>query len=230
MSWRDSGDRDDDARAAALVAVLCRPRHARACASAVALALARSSRRAVALVATVGSVPPPTGVGATPAARRVAKDLERAGVGARPTGRLVWLTADGDERGDGAREPAGEAPTMMAALATRVEQAVRALRLSAAFAVSAARTNEIDRTLRRCGALIVVRDPEMAEALLPPALESLRRLGPPVGVMEPPSRVGAALALAGAWAPPESVAAVDALWAGAGESDWLDGGEGGSHG
>jgi hypothetical protein len=187
-----------------LVAVLCAAPRARVAAGGVALALARAGGRPCGLAGAVGQ-DAGAALSSLPAARRAAVVLQRRGLPASASGRLVWLA---DRRGD---LPAEDVPACCAALSAELARSAATLELPAAVAFPCARTDALDRVLGWHDAIVLVPEPEASAAMVEHALASLARLGRPVAAMAPPSRVAGALAVAGVAVPPEAAAAVAEL-------------------
>jgi hypothetical protein len=186
---------------APLVAILCAAPRGRAAAAAIALALARVTRRRCALASVVGEAVPGS-MGGAPTARRAARGVRERGLPAVASGRLVWLP---DHRGAvSADDVAGHAAAMSAELG----RAAAFVGAPAAIAMPFARTAALDRVLAWHDALVVVRDPDAAGAVIEHALESLAELGRPVTSIATLPWLPRALAAAGAVAPVEAVRAV----------------------
>jgi hypothetical protein len=173
-------------------------------AAGIALALARGLGASCALAGAVGCGQ--TGsLACMPSARRVAGRLGERGLPAIAAGRLVWLA---DRRGDAMGEDIASAA---AALSAELGRAAADVGAPAAIALPFARTAALDRVLAWHGAVVVVREPDLSDAVAERALTSLAALGRPVAAMTPPVRLGAALATAGLRAPAEAVDAVAQL-------------------
>ncbi|HEX7291432.1 MAG TPA: hypothetical protein VF250_09930 [Conexibacter sp.] len=190
--------------APALVAVLCAPPRVRAAAAGAALGLARATGAPCALAGAVGADAWAV-LGGLPAARRAAVALRRRGLPASASGRLVWLA---DRR---ASLPADDVPSRCAALSAELGRSATTLGAPAAVAFPFARTDGLDRVLAWHDAIVVVPEPDAPAAAIERALASLARLGRPVAAMAPPSRMAAALAVAGLAVPSVAAIAVDEL-------------------
>lgn len=191
------------------VAVLCAPHRARSVASGLGLALAHLLGAPCALAAAVGPAGRGSAFGCTPAAGRAAGHLRERDLPATATGRLVWL---GDRRAShGEGEPGDgmqDAGALAAAASAELGRAASATGAPTALALGFARTAALDRVLAWHDAIVVVREPDVADVVLERALASLAGLGRPVGAMEPPARLSAALATSGLRAPAEALRAV----------------------
>jgi hypothetical protein len=187
-----------------LVAILCAAPRARAAAAGLALALARAAGRPCGLAGAVGG-DAGAALGGMPAARRAAVALERRGLPARASGRLVWLA---DRRGTFQAE---DVPARCAALSAELGRSAVALGVPAVVAFPFARTDALDRVLAWHDAIVVVREPDAPAAAIERALASLARLGRPVAATAPPSRVSGALAVAGVAVPAEAAVTVGEL-------------------
>ena len=192
---------------APLVAVLCTESRARAATAAVALSLAQVAGRRCALAGAVGASAG-AALGAMPAARRQAAALQRRGLPAHASGRLVWLA---DRRGPLAEN---DLPPRCAALSAELGRSAGGLAVPAAVAFPCVRSEALDRVLAWHDAIVVVREPGALDGVIEHALASLARLGRPVGVVDVPSRMPGALAAAGFVAPAEVTRAVGELLAG----------------
>jgi hypothetical protein len=190
--------------AAPLVAVLCAEPRAHVAAAGVALALARLSHGPCALAGAVGA-PEAAAMLAAPGARRAAAALQRRGLPASASGRLVWLA---DRRGALALD---DAVSRCAAAGAELGRSATTLGAPAAIAYPIARTDALDRVLAWHDAIVVVREPDAPAAMIERALASLARLGRPAGAMAPPSRMSGALAVAGLAVPAEAAAVVAEL-------------------
>jgi len=209
LAHRRTTARVDRRAAGPLVAVLCTSARAHAAAAAIALALARTTGAGCGLAAAVG-LGGGVSIGALPAACRAADRLRERGLPATASGRLVWL-AD-------RRAPLAGKDAAACAAAASVELARAAAEAGApgALALPLVRTDALDRVLAWHDALVVVPEPAAAGALAERALASLAALGRPLGLVVPPARTAAALAVAGVRAPAEALHATAALGLGAG--------------
>jgi hypothetical protein len=187
-----------------LVAILCAAPRARVAAAGVALALTRAAGRRCGLAGVVGQEAG-AALGGLPAARRGSIALQRRGLPASASGRLVWLA---DRRGE---LQANDVPARCAALSAELGRSVAAITVPAAVAFPCTRTDALDRVLAWHDAIVLVPEPDTPPAMIEQALASLARLGRPAAAMAPPSRVAGALALAGVAVPSEAADAVAAL-------------------
>lgn len=199
-----------------LVAVLCAEPRAHVAAAGVALALARMTGSRLALAGAVGA-PATATLLATPRARRAAGALQRQGLPASASGRLVRLA---DRRGALALD---DAASRCAAAGAELGRSAAALGAPAASAYPFARTDTLDRVLAWHDAIVVVREPDAPAAMIEHALASLAQLRRPVGAMAPPPRVPGILAVAGLAVPVEAAAVVAELFsAGRGQHGGAD--------
>ncbi len=189
---------------APLVAVLCAAPRGRVAAAGVALALARATRCTCALVGVVGEVTTGSIAGA-PSARRATHAVRERGLPAVASGRLVWLA---DRRGELVVD---DIVARAAAMSAELGRSATIVGAPAAIALPFARTAALDRVLGWHDAIVVVREPDAAAAVIERAMGSLAELGRPVAAMAPPRRLAGALAAGGVAAPAEAVHAVAAL-------------------
>ncbi|HXE45459.1 MAG TPA: hypothetical protein VN635_09680 [Conexibacter sp.] len=142
----------------------------------------------------------------SPAGRRAVVRLRERGLAPSGSGRLVWLP---DRRGPLAEED--DAVARAAATSAELAGAAAAAGIPAVVALPLIRTAALDRVLAWHDAIVVVREPGVSAAMIEQALASLAALGRPVAAMAPPTRLAAALAVAGVRAPVEAQQAVAAL-------------------
>jgi len=187
-----------------LVAILCAAPRARVAAAGLALALARVTRRPCGLAGAVGE-DAGAAPGGLPTARRGSVALQRRGLPASASGRLVWLA---DRRGE---LQADDVPARCAALSAELGRSAAALGVPAAVAFPCTRTDALDRVLAWHDAIVVVREPDAPPAMIEHALASLARLGRPAGVLTPPARLPGGLAIAGVVVPAEAASVVAEL-------------------
>lgn len=170
--------------------------------AAVAAALVRVHRARCAVTGVLGATAPSAGSALTPpASRRAAAEVRRGGRHAVAAGRLVWL-AD-----DVVRVDASAADPRAVSFDADVDLAgeARRLGLPAVLGVALSRTAELDRTLARQDAIVVVREPGADEELTELVFASLARLDRPIVAMRPLGRLAAALATTGQYAPAAGV-------------------------
>jgi len=188
-----------------LVAVLCAPARGRVAAAGLALALVRALGAGCGIAGVLGG-----GMSAalvpSPAGRRAVVRLRERGLAPSGSGRLVWLP---DRRGPLAEED--DAVARAAATSAELAGAAAAAGIPAVVALPLIRTAALDRVLAWHDAIVVVREPGVSAAMIEQALASLAALGRPVAAMAPPTRLAAALAVAGVRAPVEAQQAVAAL-------------------